>query len=189
MSFVEKWKNIENKAKKYSHFTLLMAGLNVLLMMLTAYSFTHQKVVIQLPPTRLTESIVVSSNEVSRSMFDMWGRYIIATIGNYTSENIEDNVYIISSMAHPEYARKIIAEMKELASHVKENRIKQAFFPNWKDAKLEVRANYAQMIVNGKAKREVGTKSMDQNVTYTLKMAVIDGHMYLIEISKEVDEK
>jgi len=189
MAFIEKWKNMENKAKKYSRFTLIMVVLNIFLMILTAYSFTQQKVVIQLPPTRLTESIVISSNEVSKSMFEMWGRYIISTLGNYTSENIDDNVYIISSMAHPESVREIRGEMQELAKHVKENRIRQAFFPEWKDSKLEIRGNYAQMMVEGKARREVGTSTMEYEIKYTLRMTVIDGHMYLTQLSKEVSER
>ncbi len=189
MSFVEKWKNLENKAKKYLHFTLILAVLNVFLLILTAYSFTKQKIIIQLPPVRLTESIAISSNEVSQSFFKIWGRFFISTLGNYTPESIDDNVYIIASSAFPESAVQIKADMDELAKHVKENRIKQSFYPNWKEAGLEIRANYARMTVPGEAVREIGTSREDYEIEYELKMAVIDGHMYLTEISKKIEKK
>ena len=189
MAFVEKWKNIENKAKKYSHFTMILAVLNVFLMILTAYSFTHQKVVIQLPPTRLTESIVYSSNEVSRSLFEMWGKYIAATLGNYSSENISDNIYILLNMTHPENMKDIKPELVELEKHVKENRVRQAFYPEWEDMKLQIKGNYSQMIIHGEAFREVGTNLQEYDIKYTLRMAVINGHMYLTYVDKEVDKR
>ena len=189
MAFVEKWKNVENKAKKYSHFTMILAVLNVFLMILTAYSFTHQKVVIQLPPTRLTESIVYSSNEVSRSLFEMWGKYIVATLGNYSSDNIDDNIYILLNMAHPENIKEIKPELEELEKHVKENRVRQAFYPEWDDMKLQIKGNYAQMIIPGEAFREVGTNMQEYDIKYTLRMAVKNGHIYLTYVDKEVEKK
>jgi hypothetical protein len=185
MSFAEYYKNLEAKAKTYTVTTVILVVINVMLTILTAYSFSQRVVKIQLPPTRLTESIIIANNEVSASMFSMWARFIVSTAANYTPDTIEDNVFILMSMAAPSSYSELNTELQELMEHIKTNRVRQTFYPVWDKSNTEIRGNYAIVHVPGKTIRFIGPNKEEINNAYSIKMLVDEGHMYLAQLSKE----
>jgi hypothetical protein len=187
--FVEQWENIRKSKNLLTYVAVGLFVLNILQLILLGYTTIHRKVLIQLPPTRLVESINFASNEANPAFFRMWARYIISTITNYTQETIDDNVFIISQYLHPEIYNKVTADLEELRKTVKENRINQAFYPDWEKAEYDFRKNYALVRVKGKGLQYIGFKQAKVEEEYEIKMSIEDGHLYIIGISKNNTNK
>lgn len=183
--YINDFKNLQNKADIAIRTVISLAILNVLMMCLVVYAISTRKTVIELPPMPIEDTLVYSSSEVSESAFDMWSRFFIAYAANYAPENIEDNHHVLLKRAHPEYYAPISSNLSELEEHVKKNRIRQFFHPNWKKTSIEIRKNFALVIIEGKATREIGSKRNELTMIYKMKLAAEDGRMYLIELSKE----
>ncbi|MGA1847258.1 TraE/TraK family type IV conjugative transfer system protein [Deferribacter abyssi] len=188
MSFVEQWENVKKSKSLLTYVAVGLFVLNILQLVLLGYVSTHRKTVIQLPPTRLVESVSFASNEANPAFFKMWARYIISTLTNYTQDTIEDNIYIISQYLHPQIYNKVTTDLEKLRETVKENRISQAFFPDWKRAEYDYRGKYALVRVFGKGLKYIGFKKDEIKEGYELKMMIEDGHLYIIGISKIHDK-
>jgi len=187
--FVEQWENIKKSKNILTYVSIGLFVLNILQVIILGYIGSKRKIVIQLPPTRITESVVFASNEVSPSFFKMWARYIISTLSNYNPDTIDDNVYIISQYLHGSVYNKISTELEELEKTVKENRISQAFYPDWKRAIWDYRGNYALVKVKGEGLRYIGFKEKKIKEEYQIKMFIQDGHLYIIGISKTTESE
>lgn len=182
--FVEQWENIRKSKNLLTYVAVGLFVLNILQLILLGYTTIHRKVLIQLPPTRLVESINFASNEANPAFFRMWARYIISTITNYTQETIDDNIFIISQYLHPKIYNKVTADFEELRKTVKENRISQAFYPDWERAEYDYRGKYALVRVKGKGLKYIGFKKEESKEGYELKMLIEEGHLYIVGISK-----
>lgn len=187
--FVEQWENIRKSKNLLTYVAVGLFVLNILQLILLGYTTIHRKVLIQLPPTRLVESINYASNEANPAFFKMWARYIIATLTNYTQDTIDDNVFIISQYLHPEIYNKVTADLEELRKTVKENRMSQAFYPDWERAEYDYRGKYALVRVKGKGLKYIGFKKKEIKEGYELKMLIEDGHLYIVGISKLDDNE
>lgn len=183
--YTEKMENLEHQAKTTLLFIFVMIALNILMIFLAVYAIKNRVTVLQLPPVGIHENVVYARNEASKSAFDMWTRYIVSTIGNYTPHSIDDAIYIILSKAYPESHSHLSANLSELSAHVKKNRIRQSFHPDWRKASIEIRKNYALAIVEGKEIREIGGKRDEITTIYKIKMVIEGGHIYLVELNRE----
>jgi hypothetical protein len=189
MTFVEKWENLRKSKNILKYVAVALFVMNLLEMFLIAQLAINRKIIIQLPPTRLSESVIVSANEANRAFFNMWSRYIVSTLSNYTPGIIDDNLYIIAQYIHPKYYDSIISELNELKRIVKDNRISMSFFPNWEKAEWDYKGNYALAKVKGKGLKYIGYNKEEITETYEIKMLIEDGHFYIIGLSRTVNDR
>lgn len=189
MNFVEQWENIKKSKNILKYVAIALFSLNIIQVIIIGYISVHRQVMIQLPPTRIVESINFASNEANPAFFKMWARYVVSTLTNYTQNTIDDNIYIISQYLHPKVYNKLVADLNNLRQTVKENRISQSFLPNWEKAEYDYRGNYALVKVKGKGLQYIGFKQAQIEEEYQLKLLIEDGHLYIIDVVKKIEKE
>lgn len=141
--------------------------------------------IIKLPPNSLTSNIdnkkiVYGLNKANVTFYELWGRYIIDDISNFTFENIDKKINLIINEMRPSAAIPKIKETDIFKKSIILNKVKQKF--QIIDFKITVSedASSANLVARGISKQEVSKRKIEsKECEYEVSFKFYEGVFYV----------
>lgn len=174
MKYLEIWENLREQSKILLIIVGFLLVVNLALVFTAVSLAVKREVAVYLPPY---EKIYVGGKEYVL----LWARYFTNLITNFSPENVEGRVELLSQYA---YSDDLRLSLIEEGKRIKKDRIEQVFHPF--EGTWELNPKEREISVKGRLRKSIGGELIEnRTATFKLYMRIIHGKPYLVGFKYE----
>jgi len=165
----------DNKYLVFFSFILII----VLFILIIGYFNLSKKITIsvEIPPKLYrTGTLYIGSQKANKLFYDVWGRYVVSEIANYSPYNIKEKIKKVSFMFDPQKLVKVKVQFIKLENEVINNLVTHTFIPT--KTYVDDNGNFVQEGI-GKSVLGDNLSVIYEKCKYKVKFKIEDYHLFI----------